>query len=662
MLRLHEAVAMSFRVLFIRYVLALLALPGAVSYAQSSYRTDTSYVNELLKKGEKVEASKPTVALTYYSNAHKLAQKIDYKKGYFLSVRHLVYALNNMGRSKEARTIAEVSLQQAKRDTSKLDLAASYFSLAMTSYVQGDLKQAVHGYHQAAYYLRLLNDNSRLWSIYNNLGLVYKEQKLYDQAIDYFNKASTITLVSPPLKPYVGMVLSNIAITYSEQRNTKAARAYYQKARRWVDPADLDMLATLYNNIGEQFFQETQYDSSFQYHRQALLFSRKLNNPLLELHQLIRLASIHNALGQYEQAESLLKQAAGMVRKTDNDPTELRNMYEQYTVLSKAQRNYRAAFQWLTKYEALEDSLDNRETKTLLQEYEVKLKQAEAGQKLAEKQRRITQLEADRQRQNLWLLVAVLTAAVIGLALVFSYLYYRQRQRTAANALLAAEREHELAVVQSELRGQRKERLRISKEMHDDLGASLTAIGLLSEVMKTRMGTATTPEVEKISTISADMVTSMNEIIWSLNTQNDNLNGLIAYIRAYASEFLENASLTLRTQVQESPRDVSIRGTDRRNVFLTVKEALNNVVKHAQATQVTLVIQPEASQLQIDVCDNGRGFTANGQVNQRNGLVNMRNRMAESGGTCAILPSPTGTCVHITFPYLPVPTEEIRQT
>ena len=150
---------------------------------------------------------------------------------------------------------------------------------------------------------------------------------------------------------------------------------------------------------------------------------------------------------------------------------------------------------------------------------------------------------------------------VVVSGLVFAYLYARQRQRTADNALLAAEREHALAIVQSELQGQQKERLRIAKEMHDDLGASLTAIGLLSEVVKTRMGTATTPEVEKISTISADMVTTMNEIIWSLNTKNDSLNGLIAYTRAYASEFIDNTDLHLQTQVNESPERLPSGGS-----------------------------------------------------------------------------------------------------
>lgn len=654
---------MQFRVLHILYVLAILVLPGAVSYAQSSYRTDTSYVNELLKKGEKVETSKPTVALTYYSNAHKLARKIGFRRGYFESVRLMTYALNNVGRHAEARTIARQALQMAQTDTSKRYRGISHFALANTALFEGNTKDAIPHYQQAAHYMGLLGKQKNVAVINQNLGTIYEQQRMYPQALDHFRRALAFDIRDKQDRRSIAIDYFSIAMILNKLKKVDESRAYYLKAKQWVDPKkDLDFMVNLYNNMGYQYGDEAKYDSALYYQREALRVSRQLNNPRHELHILMALAQTNSHMKQYDQAKRLLNESYAIATKNKVGLVEFRNIYREYAIATDGLGNYKASAEWLDKYIGVNDSLNNQETKNLLQDYELKLKQAESRKKLAQKQEQITQLEAERQRQNLWLLVAVLTAAVIGLGLVFSYLYYRQRQRTAANALLAAERERELAVVQSELQGQRKERLRISKEMHDDLGASLTAIGLLSEVMKTRMGAATTPEVEKISTISADMVTSMNEIIWSLNTQNDNLNGLIAYVRVYASEFIENASLTLRTSVQESPQDVNIRGVDRRNVFLTVKEALNNVVKHARATEVTLIVQPETNRLRIDVCDNGRGFTANEQATQRNGLVNMRNRMAESGGTCAILPSPTGTCVKITFPYLPRPTEEILQT
>lgn len=284
------------------------------------------------------------------------------------------------------------------------------------------------------------------------------------------------------------------------------------------------------------------------------------------------------------------------------------------------------------------------------------MRRAEAREKIAEKQTQIARLEADQRRQTMWLWLAGMAVVVLAMGGGLGWLYYQQRQKTAA-ALLAARQEQELTAIRSELAGQQKERTRILKEMHDDLGASMTAIGLLSEVAKARVGTLAVPEVGKISAISAAMVTSMNEIIWSLNTRNDSLNGLIAYIHVCAREFIDNTPLTLKFDISESPGEVIIRGVDRRNLFLTVKEALNNVVKHAQATEVTLRMQPQTIPTQggtfhVDVCDNGRGFDPASLAHaHRNGLINMQLRMQESGGTCTVASTEKGTYVRVCFPY-----------
>ncbi|MVM30523.1 histidine kinase [Spirosoma sp. HMF4905] len=625
--------------------------------------TDTSYVMELLKKGEAIETKQATTALANYQKAYEFTEKIKYTKGYFESVRLMAYLLNNLGRHDEARKVAQAALLKAKQDTSKRNLGLSYFALANTALFSGKLQEAVPNYRQAAHFMQLIGKLKNVAIINQNLGYIYEQQRMLPQALDYYKRALAFDITDKQDRRSIAIDYFSIANLLSKQNKANESRAYYLKAKEWVDPEnDLDFMINLFNNIGHQYMTEARYDSALYYQHEALRMSRKVENPRHELHLLMALAQTNNRMRQFARAKTLLDESNAIATKSEAGLAELRNIYREYAVANEGLHQYKTTAEWLDKYIGIDDSLNNQETKELLERYELQLKQAENRQKLAEKQRHIDQLELERQRQDFWLLLASLTVVIVIGGLIFGYLYYRQRQRTAENALLAAERERELAVVQSELQGQQKERLRISKEMHDDMGASLTAIGLLSEVVKTRMGPNTTPEVEKISSISADMVTTMNEIIWSLNTKNDSLNGLIAYTRAYASEFIENTTLLLRTNVEESASEITMRGADRRNVFLTVKEALNNVVKHAQATEVTLRIKPEAGKLSIEVCDNGRGFTPTEKSRLRNGLGNMQNRMAESGGSCEILPSPTGTCVKITYPYPLGSTEKILQT
>lgn len=624
---------------------------------------DTTYIMTLLRKAEAIEMQQPEKALLVYRSAFSFAQKIDYTKGYFESIRLITYLLDLLGRHDESYKLAAAGLQKALRDTTRQYRSTCYFALAQSAKWQGKNKEAIGYFKQAAPFMLAHPNRRKAAVLYQNLGLMYETEKLYPQALAYFNRALKYDRLAKSSPQDLSMDYQSMAVVYVKQNRLLLGMAYFQKAKAMLDSTrDIQVLINLYGNIANLHKELAHIDSSLYYYQKALRLNRLSTNPLQELHLLAGLAETYNEMKQFGRAKSLLDQAYALARQHKVGLAEFRNIYREYANVNLGLGDYKAAIPWYDKYMQTRDSLSTLEAKALLEDYELKLRQAEAGQKLTEKQRQIDQLEQVRQRQNLWLIIAALAGFVVIVALLFSYLYVRQRQRTADAALLASRREQALAVAQSELQGQQKERLRIAKEMHDDLGASLTAIGLLSEVVKTRMGTATTPEVEKISAISADMITTMNEIIWSLNTKNDSLNGLIAYTRAYASEFIDNTALHLRTQVSESSREITIRGADRRNVFLTVKEALNNVVKHAQATQVWFTIRPETNHLLIEVDDDGHGFIPNERTRLRNGLGNMQTRMSESGGTCEIRSSPTGTRVKITYPYPPVPAAKILQT
>jgi signal transduction histidine kinase len=152
------------------------------------------------------------------------------------------------------------------------------------------------------------------------------------------------------------------------------------------------------------------------------------------------------------------------------------------------------------------------------------------------------------------------------------------------------------------------ERQRISAEMHDDIGAGLSGIRLLTEMTKNKVkGTAASSEVEKIYDSVGDISAKMKEVIWSLNTENDELSSLISYIQRQARSWLENYPCQLNITIPEKIPDVEIDGESRRNIFLTVKEAVHNIIKHSGADKVTIDIACD-EQLIITVSDNGKGM------------------------------------------------------
>lgn len=183
---------------------------------------------------------------------------------------------------------------------------------------------------------------------------------------------------------------------------------------------------------------------------------------------------------------------------------------------------------------------------------------------------------------------------------------------------------------------QQAERDRISADMHDELGSGMTAIRLMSEIMKNKMKEQSYPELEKISNSANDLLGKMNTIIWTMKSSNDTLESLVAYIRAHATEYFDSTPIACDVHVPPLIPQVDISGEKRRNIFLSVKEALNNTMKHSQASKVRIDISARDSKLVIRVSDNGVGIDPEQLRRFGNGLSNMRRRMESIDGNFRI--------------------------
>lgn len=186
------------------------------------------------------------------------------------------------------------------------------------------------------------------------------------------------------------------------------------------------------------------------------------------------------------------------------------------------------------------------------------------------------------------------------------------------------------------------ERTRISAEMHDDLGASLSTMKLMCEVVKSKLeSTDSTEEIDFISHTSNDLVYKMREIIWSMNSKYDSLDDLIRYVEKYTKEYLEISNIELEMVVPEFIPQLTLYGEMRRNIFLVIKETLHNTFKHAKAKKVIVtfsisVKDPKFTLVQVSIHDNGVGINLEAIHRFGNGLDNMKKRMESVNGTYTI--------------------------
>jgi ligand-binding sensor domain-containing protein/signal transduction histidine kinase len=197
------------------------------------------------------------------------------------------------------------------------------------------------------------------------------------------------------------------------------------------------------------------------------------------------------------------------------------------------------------------------------------------------------------------------------------------------------------------------ERARIARDLHDQLGANLTQVALLAEMAETDKNIPAEVEdhARQITQTARETTKALDEIVWAVNPSNDTLEGLVNYSGKYAQEYFALAGLRYRVDIPSQLPDVTLPPDVRHNLFLAFKESVNNVVKHAQATEVHVRLQLNPESFTLEIEDNGRGPAGAEQKSGRNGLRNMRKRMEDVGGNFSIGPAAgQGTMVRLSAP------------
>jgi signal transduction histidine kinase len=192
-----------------------------------------------------------------------------------------------------------------------------------------------------------------------------------------------------------------------------------------------------------------------------------------------------------------------------------------------------------------------------------------------------------------------------------------------------------------------RERLRIAQDIHDDLGARVTEISLLSGMAESNTGFSEQARAEfcRISLKSRDLVAALYETVWAVNPENDNLEAIGNYLRQRINNQCTQAQLRCRLHISQLPRNIEISSRIRHNISMAAREAMHNVIKHANASQVTVHISFTEMLLTASIQDDGCGFDVT-TIPAGNGLVNMRRRLEDIGGSCLIESSrKTGTTV-----------------
>ena len=241
--------------------------------------------------------------------------------------------------------------------------------------------------------------------------------------------------------------------------------------------------------------------------------------------------------------------------------------------------------------------------------------------------------------QTLWFRI-LSAVAVVGLITMYLRFYFKRKYK------------RKMKILEAEATLER-ERMRISKDMHDELGASLTKISLMSDLAKRNLtgNIQLENDLNKISEASRNVALTMDEIVWAVNPKNDTLEKTIFYIVQYIEEYLSSTEIEFIIDIPDTIPLHFIHAELRHNLFLVIKEAVNNIVKHSGADTVTLKITLEDYFFVLQLEDNGKGIDF-ARVDQfSNGLENMKKRIEDFDGNFEIVNTqPAGTKIKIKLP------------
>ncbi len=366
-----------------------------------------------------------------------------------------------------------------------------------------------------------------------------------------------------------------------------------------------------------------QLDKSIEINKKGLVVAGMIGEECLQQHEFLLKANIANVKmnqGEYAQALEELRSFDNeviTVQKLDNQAIYYNWIAECYAHLNMPD----SAVTYMKIANRAEKSSENSKISKAVRDIDEKYRNDELKNNLLIEGRK-------RKEQQLYFGIAVFVFLLVLLLGFFILNSYRLKRKILEESFSRSQTESKLKT----LTALSSERTRIAGEMHDDLGGGLTTIKFLSQNLHRKIEDDEQKiQLQKIVTHSKNLVNNMSEIIWAMNAGFDTVDNLVAYSRRYAYEYLEDYAIDLSFRSGGDIGDVEISGEKRRNIFLVIKEALHNIVKHSNADIVNIRFDMNGNQLTIRVADNGRGLPDEVRLNA-NGLKSMRSRIESMGG------------------------------
>jgi signal transduction histidine kinase len=555
------------------------------------------------------------------------------------SLNHLEYNVILQNKTTLQKRFLQ-NIENSKKINYKLGEAESYSKLSTIAYFNGNYKDNLNYSLKAIKLFDKLNEKDLLAREYGELGFRMKDRDI-KKANSYMQKAIKIAEQNKLQKPLTS-IYNNYGTLQKNLQKTDSALYYFNKCLTIKQQLN-DQTGIPYslNNIAEVLIEKNQFAEAKKLIDEGLIIRNSLKDTYGISDSYAYLGDLFLAKNEFQNAINNYNKSLQIAQK-NNFTNLIRHNFKMLSVCYEKLNNTDLAFTYFKKFTSYKDSILNTETNTKIAELEIQFE-------TEKKQNELIKKEAEVKEKNNTITILAITA--IGVMLICFLIYKNQKakisQQKQAFALKEALTEVE---TQNKLQDQR---LAISKDLHDNIGAQLTFIISSVETAQYITGVANTKIGDKLTSITnfaKETIVELRDTIWAMNAEQLQFEDLKTRI----FNFIEKAKLA-KEEVQFSfDIDANVKNKKMSslvamNVYRTIQEAVNNTLKYATATEIKIQITQQNKQFLVTVNDNGKGFDSQ-TIEKGNGLQNMQKRIESIGGNFQ-LQSEIGKGTQIKFTF-----------
>lgn len=562
-----------------------------------------------------------------------------------VTLHRLAYRLSEIDQTTAWRYANEAN-QLAKKLNNTTNLGQSFINYAILESLEGNYARGQEYYLTALKLFEQTGWERGIAICLNNIAENYKSMNQLDKAVDYTFRALELNKKTDQKR---GMAVNHeqIGDLYRRMQRYEESLKYLEQGLVLAKQADQNyqILPQILLSIARNYNDRREFPVALRYLEQATEQSQRHGEKLLQIQCYEETAKTFRLQQKLDSAKIYFQKALDTATQFGSI-VEIARINREMAQLAEIQGGYKEALGYYQSYKILNDSIERKKNVVRAELAELKYTAFEKDKENQRLKQIKTAQEAELRSQTYWIISLALV--IVGLVGLLSYAFYRNRLKQIKDAQKAQAETIRQMQLSDRIRSQ------IARDLHDDLGATLSGVAMLSQAAKRQLKEKDGQLKELLDLISINSqrtVSTIRDIIWTTRPMNDSLESITTKMKIFASEMLEPKHIQYEFSVADDLKGYKMPSNQQYNFYLIFKEAINNTAKYAQAKHVWINIFKKNQQLYLYIKDDGIGFDKEVVKGSGNGLFNMEKRVEELDGSMSVKSAPNqGTTIELTLP------------